>query len=88
MGFIDGLKPLFKTAAKNGIEHAHGYLCGLMQTTSPRGKNIERMEEAVPGLDIKGSSSSSPIRLGTGVPLWRKQATESTRCWAGIPRAS
>jgi SRSO17 transposase len=54
MGFIGGLKPLFKTAAKNGIEHAHSYLCGLMQTASPRGKNIERMEEAVPDLDYQG----------------------------------
>lgn len=54
MGFIGGLKPLFKTAAKNGIEHAHSYLCGLMQTTSSRGKNIERMEEAVPDMDYQG----------------------------------
>ncbi len=54
MRFTDGLTPLFKTAAKNGIEHAQSYLCGLMQTTSPRGKNIERMEEAVPELDYQG----------------------------------
>ena len=54
MRFADGLTPLFKTAAKNGIEHAQSYLCGLMQTTSPRGRNIERMEEAVPELDYQG----------------------------------
>lgn len=54
MDFIGGLKPLFKTASKNGIGHAQSYLCGLMQTTSPRGKNIERMEEAVPGLEYQG----------------------------------
>lgn len=54
MEFIGGLKPLFKTAAKNGIEHAQSYLCGLMQTTSLHGKNMERMEEAVPELDYQG----------------------------------
>jgi len=54
MDLIGGLKPLFKKASKNGTGHAQSYLCGLMQTTSPRGKNIERMEEAVPGLEYQG----------------------------------
>ena len=54
MDYIGGLKPLFQTAAKNGIGHAQDYLCGLMQTTSPHGKNIERMEEAVLDLDYQG----------------------------------
>jgi SRSO17 transposase len=54
MKFIRELKPLFGTKRRNGIEYAKKYLCGLMQTTSLQGKNMERMEEAVPELDYQG----------------------------------
>ena len=54
MEFIGGLESLFRTARGSGIKHAERYLCGLMQTQSPHGKNIERMEEAVPELNYQG----------------------------------
>ena len=54
MEFIGGLESLFRTARGSGIKHAESYLCGLMQTQSPHGKNMERMEEAVPELDYQG----------------------------------
>lgn len=54
MAYINSLEGLFDTATNNGIKHAERYLCGLMQVRSAGGKNMERMEEAVPELDYQG----------------------------------
>jgi SRSO17 transposase len=76
MAFAADFTPFFRTVTRDGSGHARAYLCGLFQGQRGR-KNMERMEEEVPGLNYQGVQQFITDSPWESAPLMAEVASQA-----------